>query len=142
MVKEPTQRRLLDWEPGARGELQQREDGPSGGSKDRARADVTKGHVFRRADVPFISGKGVSTTRLQILCVRKSISLTPLSYHVWPSPSGSGHPAALQASPVTAVSVPMGKSSGEAGRATSDAKLSLPSILFSPWAAFLGWGME
>lgn len=77
MEKEPTQRRLLDWEPGARGELQQREDGPSGGSKDRARADVTKGHVFRRADVPFISGKGVSTTRLQILCVRKSISLTP-----------------------------------------------------------------
>lgn len=78
MEKEPTQRRLLDWEPGARGELQQREDGPSGGSKDGARADVTRGHVFRRADVPFISGKGVSTNKTSdLVCQEKHLPDSP-----------------------------------------------------------------
>lgn len=83
MVKEPTQRWLLAWGPGALGELQQREDGPSGSSKDRARADLTKGQVFRRADMPFISEKGASTNKTSdLVCQEKQLPDSPELPHL------------------------------------------------------------
>lgn len=75
VVKEPTQRRLPDWEPGALGELQQREDRPSGGSKDGVPSDLTKGRVFIRADAPFIAEKGVSTNKTSELVCQKKAAL-------------------------------------------------------------------
>lgn len=76
--KEPTQRRLLDWEPGALGELQKREDSSSAGSENGAGAGLTKGHVFRGADVPFISEKGVSTNKTSdLVCPEKRCPDSP-----------------------------------------------------------------
>lgn len=77
--KESTQRRLLDWEPGALGELQHKEGGPYGGSQDGACADLTKEHVFIIMSTPFASEKGVSTNKTQILCVRERSSQIPMS---------------------------------------------------------------
>lgn len=77
--KESAQRRLLDWEPEALGELQRKEGGPSGGSQDGACADLTKEHVFIVTSAPFSSEKGVSTNKTQILCVRERSSQIPMS---------------------------------------------------------------
>lgn len=63
MEKESTQRRLLDWEPGALGELQPKEGSPSGGSEDTACTDSTKGCVSIVAPAPFTSDKSVSTNK-------------------------------------------------------------------------------
>lgn len=95
---------------------------------------------------PLASEKGVSTNETPILCIRESSSQTPMSSQVWPSCSEMDT-AALQASAVKAVSVPMGRVSRAASRATSNANLSLPSVvmpfqLFSlPGQSFWG-GVE
>lgn len=83
--KESAQRRLLDWEPGAPGEPQHKEGGPSRGSRDGARAHLTKEQVFIVMSAPFASEKGVSTNKTQILCVRESSSQIPMSSHSGPT---------------------------------------------------------
>lgn len=77
----------------------------------------------------------MNTNKTQLLYVRESSSHTPISSQVRPNLSGNGHLAALQASPVKAASVPVGRGSGAAGRGTSDSDLSWPSVV-TPFQLF------
>lgn len=122
--KELAQRRLLDWEPGALGEPQHKEGGPSRGSRDGARAHLTKEQVFIVMSAPFASEKGVSTNKTQILCVRESSSQIPMSSHSGPTFQEMN----LLASPQKAISVPKRRSSRATGRDISDANSSLLSV--------------